>query len=104
MGSPDRFGQVSIPRNENRGGEDRSACQPNHIQRDKSINPFLLPLGIECPVLLELFQEFQDICARIANLIELFGQADIILARALDTPLTRHVLWPQDAGDETDDG
>ncbi len=56
------------------------------------------------PVNLELFQEFQNVCARIACLIDLFDQADTILARALDTPLTRNVLWPRDAGDEIDDG
>ena len=58
----------------------------------------------DLPVNLALFQAFQDICGRIANLTEMFGQADTILAQALNTPLTRHVLWPQDAGDEIDDG
>ena len=51
---------------------------------------------------LELFDAFRDISGRIADLIDLFDQADIILAEALDTPLTRHVLWPEAAEDATD--
>lgn len=45
---------------------------------------------------LALFDAFRDVCGRIAELMVLFEGADAILADALDAPLTRDVLWPQD--------
>ena len=51
---------------------------------------------------LALFDAYRDISGRIADLIDLFDQADAILAEALDTPLIRNVLWPEAAEDEAD--
>ncbi|BBK38706.1 hypothetical protein STAQ_37840 [Allostella sp. ATCC 35155] len=43
---------------------------------------------------LALFDAFRDVCGRIADLVDLFGQADTILFDALDAPLTREAMWP----------
>lgn len=43
---------------------------------------------------LALFDAFRDVCGRIADLVDLFGQADTILFDALDAPLTREAIWP----------
>jgi hypothetical protein len=51
---------------------------------------------------LALFDAFRDICGRIADLFDLFDQADTILTEALDAPLTRDVLWPEIPGGNTD--
>lgn len=44
---------------------------------------------------LALFDAFRDVCARLAELADLYGRADTILADAIDAPLTRDVLWPE---------
>lgn len=44
---------------------------------------------------LALFDAFRDVCARLAELAELYGRADTILTDALDAPLTRSALWPE---------
>ncbi len=44
---------------------------------------------------LALFDAFRDVCARLAELAELYGRADTILTDALDAPLTRGALWPE---------
>jgi hypothetical protein len=53
------------------------------------------------------FREFRDICGRIAELIELFGQADRVLDAALRDSLSREALHfapqPQEAAQEADD-
>jgi len=41
---------------------------------------------------LGLFDAFRDVCARIAELVDLCDSADISLAGALDAPLTRHAI------------
>ena len=46
------------------------------------------------PVDLALFDAFRDVCARLAELADLYGRADTILNDALDAPLTRSALWP----------
>ena len=43
---------------------------------------------------LALLDAFRDVCARLAELVDLFGRADTLLAEALAAPLTRDVLWP----------
>ena len=42
---------------------------------------------------LTLFDGFRDVCARLAELAELYERADTILADALDAPLTRRAIW-----------
>ncbi|MBB1499618.1 type ISP restriction/modification enzyme [Paracoccus sp. MC1862] len=44
---------------------------------------------------LALFEAFRDVCARIAELIDLCEGADNLLIEALAAPLTRDVLWPE---------
>lgn len=44
---------------------------------------------------LALLDAFRDVCARIAELVDLFERADTFLTEALAAPLTRDVLWPQ---------
>lgn len=41
---------------------------------------------------LALFDEFRDVCGRVAELIELYDRADILLLDTLNTPLTRDAL------------
>jgi hypothetical protein len=41
---------------------------------------------------LALVRELRDICARIAELIDLFGEADIVLDATLNETLTREAL------------
>lgn len=41
---------------------------------------------------LALFDEFRDVCGRLAELVELYDRADILLLDTLNTPLTRHAL------------
>ena len=42
---------------------------------------------------LTLFDAFRDVCARLAELADLYERADTILADALDAPLTRRAIW-----------
>ena len=42
---------------------------------------------------LALFDAFRDVCARLAELADLYERADNILADALDAPLTRRAIW-----------
>ena len=44
------------------------------------------------PVDLTLFDAFRDVCARLADLIGLCGQADTLLAKALTATLNRDAL------------
>lgn len=41
---------------------------------------------------LALFDEFRDVCGRLAELVDLYDQADTLLQNALAAPLTRDVL------------
>jgi predicted helicase len=41
---------------------------------------------------LALFDEFRDLCGRLAELVDLYGQADTVLQNALAAPLTRDAL------------
>ena len=41
---------------------------------------------------LALFDEFRDLCGRLTELVDLYGQADTVLQNALAAPLTRDVL------------
>ena len=43
---------------------------------------------------LALFEAFRDVCARLAELADLYERADTILTEALEAPLTRSALWP----------
>lgn len=43
---------------------------------------------------LALFDAFRDICGRIADLVDLFEEADNLLVEALNAPLTREAIWP----------
>jgi type ISP restriction-modification system protein/N-6 DNA methylase len=68
----------------------------------------LLPRWLEArvglPADLALVRELRDICGRIAELIDLFAQADIVLEATLHETLTREALGlgitEQDANDE----
>lgn len=50
------------------------------------------------------FGEFIDICGRIAELIDLFAEADNILEAALHEPLSREALGFASEEQEGDDG
>lgn len=54
--------------------------------------PRWLEARIGLPADLALVREFRDICGRVAELIALFAQADIILADTLQETLTREAL------------
>lgn len=43
---------------------------------------------------LALFDAFRDVCGRIADLVDLFEEADNLLVEALNAPLTREAIWP----------
>lgn len=43
---------------------------------------------------LALFDAFRDVCARVTELVDLYGRADTQVADTLDAPLTRDALWP----------
>ena len=51
-----------------------------------------LEARVGLPADLALVTEFRDICGRVAELIELFGQADIVLQQTLLESLTREAL------------
>ncbi|MGH6924966.1 MAG: type ISP restriction/modification enzyme, partial [Propylenella sp.] len=53
---------------------------------------------------LALVSELRDICGRIAELIELFAEADTVLAATLHETLTREALGFDSARQEPDDG
>lgn len=63
-----------------------------------------LEARIGLPADLALVQELRDICGRIAGLIDLFAQADIVLQATLHATLTREALGLPSAGRETNDG
>ncbi len=68
----------------------------------------LLPRWLEArvglPADLALVQELRDICGRIAELIDLFAQADIVLEATLHETLTREALGLAAVGQEPSDG
>lgn len=51
-----------------------------------------------------LLQEFRDICARVAELIELFEQADAVLEAVLGEPLSREALGLEPGEQDANDG
>jgi hypothetical protein len=55
------------------------------------------------PADLRFFHEFRDICGRVAELVELFDQADIVLAATLEQTLTREALGFGAAAPEAND-
>jgi hypothetical protein len=68
--------------------------------------PRWLEARVGLPADLSLLRELRDICGRIAELIDLFAEADIVLAAALHETLTREALGldraQQEANDESD--
>lgn len=70
--------------------------------------PRWLEARIGLPADLQLVRELRDICGRIAELIDLFADADIVLDETLQETLTREALGFETPGQEleqeTDDG
>lgn len=66
--------------------------------------PRWLEARVGSPVDLAFVRELRDICGRIAELIDLFAEADIVLGRTLQESLTREALGLADARQEIDDG
>jgi hypothetical protein len=68
----------------------------------------LLPRWLEArvglPAELALVRELRDICGRIAELIELFAEADIVLVATLQETLTREALGLGPQEQDADDG
>ena len=68
----------------------------------------LLPRWLEArigiPADLALVRELRDICGRIAELIDLFAQADMVLAATLQETLTREALGFGPVREDADDG
>ena len=54
--------------------------------------PRWLEARVGLPADLALVRELRDVCARIAELIDLFAEADIVLEATLNETLTREVL------------
>ena len=66
--------------------------------------PHWLEARIGLPADLALVRELRDICGRIAELIDLFAQADIVLEATLHETLTREALGLGPGGQDADDG
>jgi Type ISP C-terminal specificity domain len=68
----------------------------------------LLPRWLEArvglPADLALVRELRDICGRIAELIDLFARADIVLGTTLQETLTREALGLAPVGQHANDG
>jgi hypothetical protein len=68
----------------------------------------VLPRWIEgragLPAELNLVRELRDICGRIAELIDLFAEADIVLEAALHETMTREALGLDSGGQDEDGG
>lgn len=64
--------------------------------------PRWLEARVGLPADLALVRELRDICSRIAELIELFDEADIVLAETLNETLTREALGHGPGGQEAD--
>lgn len=65
--------------------------------------PRWLEARVGLPADLALLEEFRDICARIAELIDLFDRADIVLDHTLQETLTREALHMAAEGQQADD-
>jgi hypothetical protein len=65
--------------------------------------PHWLEARIGLPSDLPLVRELRDICGRIAELIDLFAEADIVLKATLDEALTREALGIDPIGRDKDD-
>jgi uncharacterized protein YjeT (DUF2065 family) len=66
--------------------------------------PRWLEARIGLPANLVLVRELRDICGRIAELIDLFAEADIVLEATLQETLTREALGLEPAGQDANDG
>ena len=66
--------------------------------------PRWLDARIGLPADLALVTELRDICGRIAELIDLFAEADIVLEVTLQETLTREALGFAPADQDADDG
>ena len=66
--------------------------------------PRWLEARVGLPADLALVSELRDIGARIAELIDLFAEADIVLEATLHESLTREALGFRPEGPDTDDG
>ena len=68
----------------------------------------LLPRWIEgragLPADLNLLRALRDICGRIAELIDLFAEADIVLEATLRETMTREALGLEAGGQDEDGG
>ena len=68
----------------------------------------VLPRWLEARVGLDadlaLVREFRDICGRVAELIDLFAQADMVLEATLQQTLTREALGLRRQGQQANDG
>jgi hypothetical protein len=68
----------------------------------------LLPRWIEArvglPADLALVRDLRDICWRVAELIDLFAEADIVLQATLHETLIREALGLAPAGQDANDG
>jgi hypothetical protein len=88
-------------------GTGRITALPQSVW-DFSVSGYrLLPRWIEARIGLQpdlaLVEELRDICGRIAELIDLFTQADIVLEATLQETLTREALGLDPAGREVDE-
>jgi len=66
--------------------------------------PRWLEARIGLPADLGLVRELRDICGRIAELVDLFGEADIVLEATLQETLTREALGLAPLGQNANDG
>jgi hypothetical protein len=65
--------------------------------------PRWLEARVGLPAELGLIRALRDVCARIAELINLFAQADAVLEATLNATLTREVLDIGGGGQEAND-
>lgn len=61
-------------------------------------------MSVGLPADLALVRGLRDICGRIAELIDLFAEADRVLEATLNETLTREALGFAPAGHDADDG
>ncbi len=66
--------------------------------------PRWLEARIGLPADLGLVRELRDICGRIAELIDLFAEADIVLEATMHETLTREALGLAPVGQDANDG
>jgi hypothetical protein len=79
--------------------------QSRHGRRPRFAHPTRwLEARVGLPADPSVVRDLRDICGRIAELIDLLAEADIVLEATLHETLTREALGLEPVGQEADDG